>query len=97
MMKRKISSLIHRVRVLVDDLILEKVVDKIRLRKIAKEIDEATQKYKTIPISSLLLKDVQKSLSLKSVGNNDEFLRVLPITPPTQMGINSGSWTTVSS
>ncbi|KAJ5348899.1 uncharacterized protein N7506_002152 [Penicillium brevicompactum] len=85
MTKEKKVSWVTQVRSLLADLLMSKVVDKLRIHKVPEEIDKATLKYKTIPISDLDLREVQRSLGLKPASNDDEFKHVLPITPPRTM------------
>lgn len=87
---------VKRTRILLADLIAGKYVDQTRLHKIAEEIDDATTKYQTVPITSLSAKDVQTTLCLKPLRSEDEFKRIPPINPPKAMSTKSRDWTSVT-
>jgi hypothetical protein len=78
-------SLLHQLKVVVSDY-LDRKVDEIQLRKKFNEVDKASQQLKTVQVSTMSLKDVERTLSLKFDGNDDELERVLPIPLPSILG-----------
>ncbi|OQE95623.1 hypothetical protein PENNAL_c0002G09025 [Penicillium nalgiovense] len=79
-------SLLDKLKLVVKDY-LDRKVDETQLRKTAEEVDEASQQYKTISISSLSLKEVVKVLKLKLDDKDSEFKHVSPVQlPPILVG-----------
>ncbi|CAG8013712.1 unnamed protein product [Penicillium nalgiovense] len=74
-------SLLDKLKLVVKDY-LDRKVDETQLRKTAEEVDEASQQYKTISISSLSLKEVVKVLKLKLDDKDSEFKHVSPVQLP---------------
>ncbi|KAJ5543602.1 hypothetical protein N7535_006026 [Penicillium sp. DV-2018c] len=78
---QKKQSLLRQLRQISVDA-LEQRIDKIRMRKAKTDIDAALAKHKTVAISSLTLKEVEKSLRLRLDKKDCEFQRVELIPPP---------------
>lgn len=78
-------SLLDKLKLVVKDY-LDRKVDETQLRKTAEEVDEASQQYKTISISSLSLKEVVKVLKLKLDDKDSEFKHVSPVQLPPILG-----------
>jgi hypothetical protein len=82
---REEVSLLDKLKLVVKDY-LDRKVDEIQLRKTAKEVDEASQQYKTIPISSLSLEEAVKVLKLEHDDKESELKHISPVQLPPHLG-----------
>ncbi|KAJ6152247.1 hypothetical protein N7497_006566 [Penicillium chrysogenum] len=81
---REEVSLLDKLKLVVKDY-LDRKVDEIQLRKTAKEVDEASQQYKTIPISSLSLEEAVKVLKLEHDDKESELKHISPVQLPPHL------------